>query len=131
MVEILRKEVSMNFDEAVKLVEEVLKAEGFSVLLIKNIDEVIKSKLGLNYYPRYTTILACSADLAKMALDISKDVGTLFPCSFVVYEEDGKIIIAHISIMKASVELNIVSSEVMAPVIKKTSEYIQAVWKKI
>jgi len=131
MVEILRKEVSTNFDDTVQLVEEAVKAEGFSVLLVKSIDEVIKNKLGLKYYPRYTTILACGPDLAKMALDVSKDVGTLFPCSFVVYEENEKVIVAHVSIMKASVELSIVNSELMAPVIEKTSEYVQAVWDKI
>ena len=131
MVEILKKEVFMKFDEAVKHVEKLVKAEGFSVLLVKNIDEVIKVKLGLESYPRYTIILACGSDLAKMALDVSKDVGTLFPCSFVVYEEEEKVIVSHVSIMKASVELNLVSSKAMAPVIKKTSEYIQAVWKKI
>jgi RimJ/RimL family protein N-acetyltransferase len=35
-----------------------------------------------------------------MALEASFNTGLLFPCSFVVYEEEGKIIVSHVSIMK-------------------------------
>lgn len=84
MVEVLRKEVSMDFDSAVENVENIVKEEEFSILLAKSIDGILKSKLGLEEYPRYTIILACAPELAKMALDPSKDVGNLFPCSFAV-----------------------------------------------
>jgi uncharacterized protein (DUF302 family) len=131
MADILRKEVKMDFDDAVKHVEKVISGEGFTVLMVKAIDEVIKTKLGVEAYPRYTTILACGADLAKMALDVSKDVGTLFPCSFVVYEEDNKILVAHVSIMKMSVEIGFVTQEKMAHVIEETSKRVQSAWGKI
>ena len=126
MVEILRKELEMDFESAVKHIEKVVSDEGFSVLMVKAIDEVIKNKLGVEEYPRYTTIMACGADLAKMALDVSKDVGTLFPCSFVVYEEDNKVMVAHVSIMKMSTELGIVTQEKMAHVIEETSKRVQS-----
>lgn len=130
MVEILRKELEMDFESAVKHIEKVVSDEGFSVLMVKAIDEVIKNKLGVEEYPRYTTIMACGADLAKMALDVSKDVGTLFPCSFVVYEEDNKVMVAHVSIMKMSTELGIVTQEKMAHVIEETSKRVQSAWGK-
>ena len=130
MVEILRKEMEMDFDSAVKHIEDVVSNEGFTVLLTKAIDEVIKKKLGVEEYPRYTSIMACGADLAKMALDVSKDVGTLFPCSFVVYEEDNKVMVAHVSIMKMSTELGIVTQEKMAHVIEETSKRVQSAWGK-
>ncbi len=47
MVDVLRKELSMGFDEAVERVERIVKEEGFSVLLTKSIDEIMKKKLGL------------------------------------------------------------------------------------
>ncbi|MHA1946132.1 MAG: DUF302 domain-containing protein [Candidatus Hodarchaeales archaeon] len=130
MVEILRKELEMDFDSAVKHIEKVVSDEGFSVLMVKAIDEVIKNKLGVEDYPKYTSIMACGADLAKMALDVSKDVGTLFPCSFVVYEEDNKVMVAHVSIMKMSTELGIVSKDKMAHVIEETSIRVQSAWGK-
>jgi uncharacterized protein (DUF302 family) len=130
MVEILRKELEMDYDIAVKHIEKVVSDEGFSVLMVKAIDEVIKNKLGIEDYPKYTSIMACGADLAKMALDVSKDVGTLFPCSFVVYEEDNKVMVAHVSIMKMSTELGIVSQEKMAHLIEETSKRVQSAWGK-
>lgn len=134
MVNILRKEVSMAFDDAVQHVEKIVTDAGFTILMTKAIDEVIKNKLGLDHYPRYTTILACGPDLAKMALDASKNVGTLFPCSFVVYEEnhlEGKVIVAHVSIMKIASELGFAPPQVLAPVIEETSTRVQALWPKI
>ena len=131
MVNILRKEMDMEFDDAVAHVEKVVSEEGFTVLMVKAIDEVIKKKLDVDVYPRYTSIMACGADLAKMALDVSKDVGTLFPCSFVVYEENNKIIVAHVSIMKMSTELGFVTQEKMAHVIEETSKRVQTVWGKL
>ena len=130
MVDILRKEVQKSFDETVNHVKSVVEEEGFTVLLVKAIDEVIKKKLGDNI-PRYTTILACGADLAKMALEVSLNVGTLFPCSFVVFEEEGKVIVAHVSIMKIAAELELASPEKMVPVITETGKRVQAVWQKI
>ena len=131
MVDILRKELSMDFDAAVKHVEKVVSEGGFSVLMVKAIDAVIKNKLNIDDYPRYTSIMACGADLAKMALDVSKDVGTLFPCSFVVYEENSKIIVAHVSIMKISTELGFVTQDKMAHVLEETSQRVQSVWGKL
>ncbi len=131
-MEILRKTITnMSFDETVEHVQTIVANEGFTVLLTKAIDQVIEKKLGVKDYPRYTSIMACGADLAKAALDVHKDVGTLFPCSFVVYEEDSEIKVAHVSIMKIAAELGFTSQEAMAPVIKKTNERVSAAWGKI
>ena len=60
----------MDFDEAVEHVEKIIAEEGFSILLTKSIDEIMKKKLGLEDYPRYTIILACAPELSEMALDV-------------------------------------------------------------
>lgn len=130
MVEVLKKEMSMNFNEAVEHVENIVKNEGFSILLTKSIDEIFQKKLGITDHPRYTTILTCGPVLAKMGLEASLNVGLLFPCSFVVYEEDGKVIVSHVSIMKIAEEIGLASPEAMAPVIKTTSEMVHAAWDR-
>lgn len=130
MVDVLKKEVSLDFDAAVKRVEEACTSEGFGLLLTKAIDKVFKEKLGVDS-SRYTFVLACAPELAKMALDASKNVGTLFPCSFVVYEEDGKVIVAHTSIMRAASELGLATKESMEPVIEETGKRVSKVWARI
>ncbi|MHA1356080.1 MAG: DUF302 domain-containing protein [Candidatus Heimdallarchaeota archaeon] len=131
MVEVLKKELTMNFDEAVEHVETIVKGEGFTVMLTKPIDEIFKKKLGIMDHPRYTTILACSPELAKMGLKASLNVGLLFPCSFVVYEEEDTIIVSHVSIMKIAKEVGLATAEAMAPVIEKTGIMVKALWDKL
>jgi len=130
MVDVLRKQLSMDFDEAVKHVEKTISEEGFSILLTKSIDDMMKKKLGLTDYSRYTIILACAPELAKMALDVSKDVGNLFPCSFVVYEDQGKVSVSHISIMKIAAAVGLAPRDRMAPVIDKTGEKVHKAWNR-
>ena len=131
MVEVLRKELSEGFDEAVQKIEQICNDEGFTVMLTKSVDEIFAKKLGAKNYPRYTFILACAAPLAKMALDVSKDVGTIFPCSFVVYEDEGKIFAAHTSIMRIAAETGLAPKDKMAPVIEETGKRVHKVWDRI
>jgi len=130
MVDILKKELNMDFDEAVKHVEKIVIEEGFSHMLTKPIHSIFKQKLGINY-PKYTIILACAPELAKGALDVSKNVGLLFPCSFVVYEDEGKVFVAHTSIMKVAVEASLADKDAMAPVIEMTGKKVHVAWDKI
>jgi len=131
MVDVLRKEVPYGFDEAVKRVEEACVSEGFGLQLTKGVHDILKQKLGIDDYPKYTAILVCNPQLAKKALDISKDMGTIFPCSFTVYEEEGKVKVAHTSIMKVGVEIGLASQEAMESLIEETGRRIRKVWDKI
>lgn len=131
MVDVLRKEVPYEFDKAVKRVEEACVSEGFGLQLTKGIHDILKEKRGIENYPKLTAILVCNPDLAMRALDISKDMGTIFPCSFTVYEEDGKVNVAHTSIMKAGVELGLAPKDAMKELIEETSMRIKKVWEKI
>ncbi|TFG14361.1 DUF302 domain-containing protein [Candidatus Thorarchaeota archaeon] len=131
MVEVLRKKVSCSFEEAIKKVENALAAEKFPVLLKKDLSNVFKENLGIEDYPKYAFILGCKPELAKMGLDASKDVGTLFPCSFVVYQEEDGIYVAHTPIMKLAVEAGLASAEAMTSVIYETGKRMGAVWSRI
>lgn len=131
MVDVLRKQVPYSFDEAVAKVEQACKEEGFGLLLTKSVDEIFKKKLGLDDYPRFTFVLACAPELAKAALDVAIDVGALFPCSFVVYEDKGKTFVMHASIMKAAVESGLAPKDTMAPVIEMTGKRVHKVWNSI
>ena len=130
MVDVLKKKLNMGFDDAVKHVESIVKEEGFSVLMVKPLHEIFKEKLGVEGYPRYTMICACGAKLAKAAMDVSKDMRLLFPCSFVVYEEGKDIYVNHVSIMKIDPAIGLASADEMQPVIKMTGEMIDHAWSR-
>jgi len=131
MVEPIIKESKINFDDTVELIEKLLDAEGFALMASKSIDDVIKNKLGVKDFSRYTIILACKPELAKAALDVSKISGFLFPCSFVVYEEGNKVKIGHISIMKIIPDIGLAPLSKMTPVIEETGGYIRNIWEKL
>jgi uncharacterized protein (DUF302 family) len=131
MVDVLRKESAYSFDETVKRVEDACVSEGFGLQLTKGIHDILKQKRGIEDYPKLTSIMVCNPDLAMTALNISKDLGTIFPCSFIVYEEDGKVKVAHISIMKSGVELGLAPQESMKDLIEETSKRVRKVWDKI
>jgi uncharacterized protein (DUF302 family) len=109
-------------------VENAIVSADMSILLTKSIDAILRKKLGLIDYPRLTIVLACAPHLAKMALDVSKNIGNLFPCSFVVYEENEKVMVSHLSIMKVAVEAGLASAQAMEHVIQQTAEAVHAVW---
>ncbi|MFO8017117.1 MAG: DUF302 domain-containing protein [Promethearchaeia archaeon] len=130
MVDFLKKEMDMDFDEAVKHVEKVVQEEGFTLMLTKDVDKIFKQKLGVKEYDRYTFILACAPSYAKAALDVSKNVGLLFPCSFVVYEDGGKVFVSHVSIMKIAPEVGLAPEEKMETVIEMTGKGVHAAWER-
>ena len=130
MVDVLKKKLNMGFDDAVKQVEAIVKEEGFSILMAKSLHEIFKDKLGVEGYPRYTMICACGAKLAKAAMDVSKNMRLLFPCSFVVYEEGKDIYVNHVSIMKIDPAIGLASADEMQPVIKMTGEMIDHAWSR-
>ena len=131
MANFLRKEVDMSFDDAVARVEKLAVEEEFTVMLTKDIDKLLKMKLGLDTYPRYTSILACVPSFAKAALDISWKVALLFPCSFLVFEEEGKVILGHTSTMAMAAEVGFADPEAMKPVTKMTEDAVRKLWDRI
>ena len=121
----------MNFDQAVQRVEKVLLETGFTHMLTKPIHKVIEQHLSIDRYDKYTIILACGPELAKMALDVSKDTGLLFPCSFSVYEDEGEVWLGHISIMKIAPAIGLAPVDEMIPVINRAADMVRAAWEKI
>ena len=75
-------------------------------------------------------ICACGAKLVKAAMGVSKNMGLLFPCSFVVYEEGKDIYVAHVSIMKIGPAIGLAYADEMQPVIKMTREMIGRAWSR-
>jgi uncharacterized protein (DUF302 family) len=71
------------FDEAIARTKEALKAEGFGVLTEINVQETLKTKIGVDF-PKYVILGACNPALAHEALQLENKVGTMLPCNVVV-----------------------------------------------
>jgi uncharacterized protein (DUF302 family) len=83
----LTRKLNISFENIVKKIRNGLKEEGFGILTEIDVKETLKKKLDVDY-PNYKILGACNPPLAKKALDIDKEVGTLLPCNVIVYEID-------------------------------------------
>lgn len=77
--------IQADLEDAVKLVTDALKQEGFGVLTRIDLHAKIKEKLGREIEP--TVILgACNPRLAYDAFRMNTDVASLLPCNAVIRE---------------------------------------------
>lgn len=85
-----------SFEEAIDRTETALKEEGFGIISRVDIQEALKTKIGVDFRP-YTILGACNPALAHEALKLEDKVGTMLPCNVVVQaREDGSSEVAAI-----------------------------------
>ena len=80
------KTLNAPFDEAVQLVTESLKTEGFGIISEINIHEKQKEKLGVDF-KKYRILGACNPGYAYKALQMEDKIGTMLPCNVVVIDQ--------------------------------------------
>ena len=76
------------FDEAVNLVEEMLKTQGFGVLTRIDVQATIKEKLNKDFRS-FVILGACNPALAHRALSEDAVVGLMLPCNVTIESVTG------------------------------------------
>jgi len=90
----ISKKIKTDFDQAVQLVTESLKKEGFGVLTEINLQEKLKEKLSVDFR-KYKILGACNPAYAYKAIQMEDKIGTMLPCSVIVQElENNEIEVA-------------------------------------
>ena len=85
--------MKQNYEDAVELVTDSLKAEGFGVLTEIDVKETLKKKLDMDFRP-FVILGACNPPLAYQALSSQPEVGMMLPCNVTVEaSEDGGSIV--------------------------------------
>jgi len=90
------KKVSLDLDEAVSRITQLLKAEGFGILTEIDVKSTLKKKLDVDFR-NYRILGACNPPFAYKALQAEDKIGTMLPCNVIVQETpDGGVEIAAI-----------------------------------
>lgn len=93
------RSLDLPVDAAIAEVTEKLKAEGFGVLFQLDLQEKLREKLGVAFRD-YAILGACNPAFAYQSLQEEVGLGLLLPCNVIVYEEDGKAVVAVIDAAK-------------------------------
>ncbi len=88
-----KKETDYEFGEAVEKVKEKLVENNFKIMAEINAKEIFKQKLGKDFVD-YVIISVCNAKYSYRILGEDKDLGVFLPCSFIIYREDNKTVVA-------------------------------------
>lgn len=81
------KTLHCSFDKAIERTIEGLKKEGFGVLTEIDINDTLKEKLNVDFYP-YKILGACNPQFAYKALSAENKIGTMLPCNVIVQERE-------------------------------------------
>jgi uncharacterized protein (DUF302 family) len=79
------KIMNQDFDTAITMVTESLKAEGFGILTEIDVQATFKKKLDVDFRP-YKILGACNAPFAHKALKAEDKIGTMLPCNVIVQQ---------------------------------------------
>jgi len=116
------------YKDAVTMVKDALKQEGFGVLTEIDVKAALKKKLDKDFR-KYVILGACNPPYAFRSLTADLDVGLLLPCNVIVYETDErKSYVAAINPVSA---LEIIQSGELRSIAKEVSEKLSKVVKRV
>ncbi|MCJ7808137.1 MAG: DUF302 domain-containing protein [Dehalococcoidia bacterium] len=85
------KTLNCSFDEAIPMIIEGLKNEGFGILTEIDVKETLKRKLDIEFRS-YKILGACNPTFAYQALQEEDKIGTMLPCNVIVQQHtDGNV----------------------------------------
>jgi len=124
--------LEMDHEEAIEHVRTVAEETGFGVPVEFSPSELLNEKVGADRDPYYV-LGACNPNMADRALEETLKQGALFPCNFVIWEEEpGRQRVYHVSIMRIGRLAGIApNSDEWASIVEDTGELVEAFFERV
>ena len=124
---IISAETDLPFVEAVNRVRDLFQEAGYGVLCEIDVKAKLEEKLGVEREP-YVILGACNPPLASAGLDTELNLGVLLLCNVVVYEHEGRTLVAAVEPERM---LSIVGNEELGSIAKRVREDLGRVVEEI
>jgi uncharacterized protein (DUF302 family) len=128
-----RATLEMGHEEAIEAVREAFADAGFGFPVEFSPSELLNEKVDADRDPYYV-LGACNPAVADKALAASdKQIGGLFPCNVVIWEEaPGEQVVYHVSIMRIARLAGMApDSDEWADIVAETGEYVDAAFANL
>ena len=124
--------LEMDHEAAIEHVRETAEAAGFGVPVEFSPSELLNEKVAADRDPYYV-LGACNPAVADRALDETLKQGALFPCNFVIWQEEpGLQRVYHVSIMKIARLVGIApDNDAWASIVEDTGEFVEAFFEEL
>ena len=124
--------LEMGHEAAVEHVRETAEAAGFGVPVEFSPSELLNEKVDADRDPYYV-LGACNPRMADRALDETLKQGALFPCNFVIWQEEpGVQRVYHVSIMKIGRFVGMApDNDAWASIVEDTGELVEAFFEDL
>ena len=124
--------LEMDHDAAIEHVRETAEATGFGVPVEFSPSELLNEKIDAERDPYYV-LGACNPRMADRALDESLEQGALFPCNFVIWQEEpGVQRVYHVSIMKLARLAGMApDNDTFGSIVEDTGELVEAFFEDL
>ena len=122
----------MDHEAAIEHVRETAEAAGFGVPVEFSPSELLNEKVAADRDPYYV-LGACNPAVADRALEETLKQGALFPCNFVIWQEEpGLQRVYHVSIMKIARLVGIApDNDAWASIVEDTGEFVEAFFEEL
>lgn len=121
------KETDIPFEEAIEVISEELKKEGFGILTKIDVPAKLKEKLNIDF-KKYMILGACHPLSAYKAILAEEDIGLMLPCNVVVYEKENKTVI---SIIRPTAAMEMINNKELKQIAEEVEKKLKKVFDSI
>lgn len=127
-----KQTLEMEHEEAIEHVRSVAENAGFGVPVEFSPSELLNEKVDADRDPYYV-LGACNPAMADRALNETPKQGALFPCNFVIWEEEpGTQVVYHLSIMRIARLIGIApDNEAWESIVADTGDLVDAFFDEL
>jgi uncharacterized protein (DUF302 family) len=124
--------IEADHETAIEAVREAFTTAGFGVPVEFSPSELLNEKADADRDPYYV-LGACNPGMADRSLDVTPQIGALFPCNVVIWEEEpGRQRVYHVSIMRIARLVGIApDDEEWGEIVSDTGEYVDAAFENL